>query len=135
MGCSIDFEIGRVFINQLWYKVYYDTTENWNAKRTFIGERGSIYIYSDAESIDDGEGGTTPVPGIKVADGNAYLIDQPFVDAALRNMLIDHINDRIVHITQQEREFWNSKVKAEVADGTEMLVLYETASLPDWIDG
>ena len=42
-----------------------------------ISENGAIYIYEDlTESAADSD---VSIPGIKIGDGNAYLIDLPFL--------------------------------------------------------
>ena len=97
-------------IRQNYAAVYYDTKENWNAQTRLKSERKAIYIYSNQSYIDDGEGGQIPVPAIKIGDGTSYLIDMPFVNNDLMLQLADHINDKIVHITEEERIFWNNKV-------------------------
>lgn len=108
-------------------KVYYDTTENWNLMPDLIGERGAIYVYSDRYSYRDDVGNLTLVPGLKIGDGNAYLIDLPFTDAATIRTLAEHIQDNVRHITQEERTFWNNKVSSYVnQDDTENLVLSKT---------
>lgn len=83
-----------------------DTTEAWNAKRDFVPLKGELIVYSDYETLEN-----VAIPNFKIGDGNAYLIDLPFVDAELRAELRQHINDMTVHITQEERIFWNNKVR------------------------
>jgi hypothetical protein len=45
-----------------------------------------------------------------VGDGQTLLKDLPFTDM----VYYDHISDPIVHITQEEREFWNNKVSCSI---------------------
>lgn len=78
-----------------------DTTENWNAKSTLISKKDYIYVYTDHKIIDD-----KPIPGIKIGDGNAYIVDLPFVNEEFA----DHIMDSIAHVTQQDRDRWDDKV-------------------------
>lgn len=87
--------------------VHINTTEYWNSKEHFIGEKGHIYVYTD--SCYDGE---TPIPGIKIGDGMSYLIDNAFVSSD-RETLLNHINNQTIHITPQERYFWNQKVRCD----------------------
>ena len=98
-----------------------DTTENWNAARTFIPMRGEIIIYTDHGSMDDGYGNTINVPGIKVGDGNAYLIDLPFVGAeeryAILTELRQHTSDWTIHVSPEDRTFWNNKLNYTISDG------------------
>lgn len=93
-------------------KVLYGKTEEWNARPQLISKKGYIFIYADYKKDEQGR----DIAGIKVGNGVSYLIDMPFID----ELYYEHINDLTVHITQQEREFWNNKVRcymqAEVDD-------------------
>lgn len=77
--------------------VYIRTTSEWCQNPNYVGQSGVIYVYSDyiTEQVD---GVTKVVPGLKIGDGQAYLIDLPFV------------NDRNFYITQADRAFWNNKI-------------------------
>lgn len=86
-------------------KILCNTTATWNSQPQLVAAAGTLYIYSD-HSFDQGG---NPVPGFKVGDGNAYLIDIPFADTTLQEQLEEHIADTEVHITESEREFWNNK--------------------------
>lgn len=55
-------------------RVLYNSTANWNRNPTLIAKKGYIYIYSDYSHVDDQD-----IPGFKVGDGKAYLIDLPFI--------------------------------------------------------
>lgn len=89
-----------------------DTTANWNATPQLVAAAGTLYVYTD--HAFDGEG--NPLPGFKVGDGNAYLIDIPFADTALQERVDEHISDTEVHITQTERDFWNNKERCFTDD-------------------
>lgn len=85
-------------------QVHYDTTAHWNAQAQLIATKGHIYVYSDYTEID-GE----PVAGFKVGDGTTYLIDLPFA-AGNSTVMDDHIRNTVVHVTAEDKAFWNSKV-------------------------
>lgn len=85
--------------------VFFNTTENWNANRDIIGENNCMYVYTDYKEIDG-----QSIPGVKVGDGKAYLIDMPFLDADLEQRLDEHINNTDIHVSEQDRLFWNNKV-------------------------
>ena len=123
--------------------VKYNTTAGWNAQRTLIAERGILYIYSDHSTITTHEGRTLPVPGIKVGDGNSYLIDLPFAsDAEIKSIedAVDMVADEVVrvaeqldeheadsdsHVTNEEKERWDRKVSVRFdEDNPETLVLF-----------
>ena len=86
------------------------TTEYWNNKPQLIPKKDTIIIYTDYQSKEE-EGNIINIPGIKIADGSAFLIDQPFVDEDIRKVVSSHINNSDIHIIPQEREFWNNKVR------------------------
>lgn len=86
------------------------TTKYWNDKPQLIPKKDTIIIYTDYQSKEE-EGNIINIPGIKIADGSAFLIDQPFVDEDIRKVVSSHINNSNIHITPQEREFWNNKVR------------------------
>ena len=87
-----------------------DTTEAWSSVPMFVPLAGELIVYSDyaKQRVDDIE---VPVPNFKIGDGNAYLVDLPFVGDDLRARLTAHMNDAGIHITEEEREFWNNKVR------------------------
>ena len=86
------------------------TTEYWNSKPQLIPKKDTIIIYTDYQSKEE-EGNIINIPGIKIADGSAFLIDQPFVDEDIREVVGSHLSNSDIHITPQEREFWNNKVR------------------------
>lgn len=84
-------------------KIYFDTTEGWNSQIGLESEKDAVYVYTDHQTIDGNN-----LAGIKVGDGSAYVVDLPFVD----DLYLRHINDADIHITNEERAFWNAKVRA-----------------------
>lgn len=84
----------------------YGTTKYWNAQPRLISQSKTIYVYTDHSQ--DGEG--NDIPGFKLGDGMAYLIDMPFVTQNME----DHIKNTVRHITQDERNKWNNKVSVRI---------------------
>lgn len=99
-------------------EVYFNTVEGWNQQNTLVGAANTIYIYTDYQQ--DGEGHN--IAGIKVGDGNAYLIDAPFLDT----IYYEHINDTDIHITAAERQFWNNKVRCYYSLTDDETVVFTT---------
>lgn len=104
-------------------RVKRDTTARWNQCKLFVPEKGRIIVYTDHKKILDGEGNEVNVPGIKIGDGNAYLIDLPFVDDDIRLQIEqavarfeEHIANQKVHVSDQDREKWNKKLSFTVKD-------------------
>ena len=90
-----------------------DTTANWNNAVGFIPLDGEIIIYTDYKTITeviDNQNVTKNVPGIKIGDGNAYVQDLPFMDNDLRDALMAHIANTNVHVTLNDKSFWNNKL-------------------------
>lgn len=107
--------------------VHYDTSANWALQPMLVAERAEIYIYSDHEIIYDGVGNPTFVAGIKIGDGTSYLADMPFVTDAMSAMLLQHIGNSSVHLTDAEREFWNNKISCYLNnEDAENLILSKT---------
>lgn len=101
--------------------IHVDTTAHWNAQSSLIGRLGHLYVYSDFTEVD-GE----YIPAVKAGDGNAYLIDTPFITVDLSGIegeLADHIADTNVHIQPGERDKWNDKVTCFIsqADATNLV--------------
>lgn len=98
--------------------IYWRTTEEWNSEPQLKSEAGVIYIYSDRDTVEiDGE--TYYLPGMKIGDGKSYLINNPFVDYQFQA----HLANDEIHITQEEREFWNNKVRGYMDEENGVLTL------------
>ena len=95
-------------------QVYYDTTENWNRNPTLLSEKGAVYIYSDYEYYEDAAGNRTPIAGLRIGDGSSYLIDLPFVNSLTAHLIISHVANQAVHVSEAERVFWNNKISAYI---------------------
>ena len=103
-GVTID--LGAMFNGGGTSKILYNTTEYWTSHPDIIARKGYLYVYSDWKKDDEDKN----IAGIKVGDGSSYLIDIPFTD----QIWADHVSDVISHITQEEREFWNNKVRCYI---------------------
>ena len=101
-GCDFNVDFGDVSIVQN-KEIFYNTTAYWNAHPTLITKKGAIYIYGDWKKDDEDRN----IAGMKIGDGTSYLIDMPFKE----ELFVNHVDDVIIHITEQEREFWNNKVR------------------------
>lgn len=98
-------------------KALIDTTENWNLKPTFIPDKGLFIVYIDHGMIIR-EGETVNVPGIKIGDGAAYLIDLPFIGEDWYGVLEEHIQNTDIHVNPDEKSFWNAKLNCDLQDET-----------------
>lgn len=84
-----------------------NTTEGWNNQRDLVSTARTIYIYLDHQTETDETGNTIYIPGFKVGDGMAYLIDLPYTD----DLMVKHMADQSIHVTPEEKTFWNNKVR------------------------
>lgn len=91
--------------------IFVNTTEYWNSQPSLIAVKNAIYVYTDYEKDSEGN----DVPGLKVGDGLGYLIDAPFTT----DPYYEHIRNQFLHITPEERERWNNKVRCYVDDFTD----------------
>lgn len=98
-------------------KIKHDTTENWNNARGFIPLAGEIIVYDDyevktwtVEEYGETVTKTANIPNIKIGTGNAYVQDLAFVDEKTRDILMEHIINNDIHVTLQEKVFWNNKL-------------------------
>ena len=83
-------------------QILFGTTAEWNAQSQLQSVANTIYVYKDHKRDSQNR----VIAGIKVGDGNAYLIDLPFTD----EVEMGHISDTDIHITAAERLAWNNKV-------------------------
>ena len=104
----------RVVGEAIVYDIYKGSTEYWNERTTYVPKNGDVIIYEDRETIEE-NGVTKNVPGIKIGDGNAYVVDLPFMDDAQRTRLLNHITNTDIHVTTLEKAFWNAKLNCSVS--------------------
>jgi len=77
-----------------------------------------LVVYTDyQQKINPETGATVYIPNFKIGDGNAYLVDKPFVGDDIRDLLEEHIEDAGLHIQPGERDFWNNKLNYEEPEG------------------
>ena len=88
------------------------TTAYWNSQLSFIPPKDIIIVYTDGGTIEQ-DGETIPIPRIKIGDGNAYCVDLPFVDDNIIHQVEEHINNMDIHVTAQEKAFWNNKINID----------------------
>lgn len=90
------------------YEIVAKTTAEWAQLPNYISKAGSIYIYTDYTHDEEDR----DVPAMKIGDGNAYVIDLPFMSGGSI-------------VTEEEKERWNNKVSAAISPfDNEKLVLY-----------
>ena len=87
-----------------------NTKSYWTSQISYVPAKGTIIIYEDYATNSDNEN----VPNFKVGDGNAFVVDLPFVADDLREAFQTHVNDTTIHVTPQEKSSWNDKVRCYI---------------------
>lgn len=105
-------------------KIEINTSAEWAKKTSYIPPRGTIVIYEDYKTVND-----VVYPAIKVADGSAYIVDQPFVGDDVAMSLLNHITDKVIHVTNEERDFWNNKVSCYYANEVDGNLVFTTEKI------
>ena len=102
------------------YIVSENTTAGWNENPQYLPKKGEICVYTDYQTAQDDMGNTLVFQGIKIGDGNSYLIDMPFVGEEDRYLILrrlqQHENNTAMHLQPGEREFWNNKLNYDVTN-------------------
>ena len=88
------------------------TTADFEDVKTTVPPRGQLVIFTDLRSIKKSDGTTITSAGIKVGDGIKTIEQLPFIDW----FYWDHINDKNIHVTKDDKERWNDKISCEVLD-------------------
>lgn len=92
--------------------IEYNDTAYWDEQIGYIPEAGVIIIYSDYDHYEK-DGQTIYVPGLKVGSGNAYVQDLAFIGGSNSQVIEDHIHNLDIHVTPEDKAFWNSKLNCE----------------------
>ncbi len=92
-------------------------TSYWNEHRDYVPDAGEMVIYTDRTVIDG-----VAYPGIKIGDGSAYVVDLPFLGDDVTDQIVDvlnnHVNNTDIHVTPEEKAFWNAKLNYETQGET-----------------
>jgi len=97
------------------------TTEEWNNKINYIPAEGQLIIYLNYRTIQKDDH-NIKIAGLKIGDGNSYLIDLPFLGET-EQFVYEHINNTTIHISNEERQFWNNKINCDEIIAEETLIL------------
>ena len=121
-GITTVSDLPFIHSNTLDKELTIGTTAQLNSDISYIPQKGEVRLYLDKTTITQ-DGQTITIPGIKVGDGLAYGVDLPFLGDDILQQLLDHIANTTLHITQQERIFWNNKINCEDEVSEETLIL------------
>ena len=90
------------------------TTAYFEGVKTTVPPRGQLVIFSDLYERTNSEGSKITSAGIKVGDGEKTIEQLPFIDW----FYWDHINDKNIHVTAEQKTFWDNKITCKVDDET-----------------
>lgn len=90
------------------------TTAYFEGVKTTVPPKGQLVIFSDLYERTNSEGSKITSAGIKVGDGIKTIEQLPFIDW----FYWDHINDANIHVTSEQKIFWNNKISCKVDDET-----------------
>lgn len=98
------------------------TTEEWQQTyNTYVTKSKEIIVYTDYSSIDG-----KPIAGIKMGDGTTCAVDLPFITDRIEQMITDHINNTDIHVTPEEKTFWNNKVRCYYGTADDGTLVFTT---------
>lgn len=110
-----------LYNQRLWVpKVKSGNSEYWNSNPSFIPRAGEIIVVTDG--IIDGE---DKIPGVKIGNGTSVFSSLPFITQqyALLSSFESHANNEVIHVTQQNKDYWNNKMRCYLNENdTENLV-------------
>ena len=113
-------KLGIIFDTKLNFESM--TTAEWATQTQIVSQPNTVYIYRDHRTKSDGNGGTINIAGFKLGDGQAYVVDLPFLNVD-EETFNEHVNNSLIHITDAERTFWNNKDRCYIdTQNTETLV-------------
>ena len=112
-----------LFINR--DNIHSDTCANWNAQPELIGQKNHIYVYTDYSEVQG-----VNIPALKIGDGNAYLIDSPFITGGggTSQEVKDHMANEEIHVSEEDRAFWNNKVTCFISNGDSEALVFSKES-------
>ena len=77
-------------------------------------ELGQLVIFTNLRERKKSDGTTITSAGIIVGDGEKTIEQLPFIDW----FYWDHINDKNIHVTEEQKTFWDNKISCDVDDET-----------------
>ena len=82
------------------------TTAYWASMPEYVPPSGMLVVYTDYAMDEQGR----QVSNFKIGDGNAHLIDKPFLGDDVRDALNEHIADASAHVSAADRARWDGKL-------------------------
>lgn len=73
------------------------SSEEWARDPELVSQKGSIYVYMDENDVK-----------FKIGDDTTYVVDLPFATPSTKEFE-EHVRNTDIHVTSQEKEFWNNK--------------------------
>lgn len=89
-----------------------NTEAGWEEMYDYVPKHGEICLYTDTDKI-------------KIGNGTAQIVDLPYIEGGsaeeFARSLRVHTNDYTIHVSEEDREFWDNKLNYSI--NGEVLVL------------
>lgn len=105
---------GKELVGDVTFGAICKTTEEWDNMPLYVPEYGSIIVYTDHGTNGSG----VNVPGVKIGDGLAYLVDLPFCgeefSKEVSDALAEHEMNQTIHVSTEDRTRWDNKLNYDL---------------------
>lgn len=92
--------------------------QDWASSSFVISHKGQIYVYIKQNQNNE----EITSARVKIGDGETFILNLPFVDDFVKELLDNHTQNTNVHTTLAEKVFWNNKINindtSEVIENT-----------------
>lgn len=92
---------------------------------TYVPKQGQIVITIDDTFIDS-QGDEVEISTIKIGDGTVPCSDLPTVNEYMTQQIINHITDISMHVSDEDRAWWDKHMIADYVVNNERMKLYYT---------
>ena len=84
-------------------------------------QQNKIVYYSNSKQVWNLE----PQLISEIGDGKSYLIDLPFFNdiSNFNDIFMDHINNKVIHVSMEDRMFWDNKLNLFLREQEQNLIL------------
>lgn len=92
---------------------------------TYVPEQSQVVITIDDVFIDS-QGDEVEVSTIKIGDGTVPYSDLPTVNEYMTQQIVNHITDISMHVSDEDREWWEKHMDATYDESNERMNLFYT---------
>ena len=92
---------------------------------TYVPEQSQIVITIDDVFIDS-QGDEVEITTVKIGDGAVSYSDLPVVNEYMTQQIINHITNVSMHVSDEDREWWEKHMDATYDESNERMNLFYT---------